>query len=100
MRRGAVMAARIGSNTVFNQSPPYADVDLFGSDRPLQEAVAANGAAVENGALGEFGNRWGSAEMLEQARQANENLPKLRIFDAKGRRSDTVEFHPAYHAFM
>src|SRR5438874_1700269 len=30
---------------VLNQSPPYEDVDLFGSDRPLQDAVAALHAA-------------------------------------------------------
>ena len=28
---------------VLNQSPPYVDVDLYASDRPLQSAVAANG---------------------------------------------------------
>ena len=27
-----------------NQSPPYVDVDLFTSDRPLMDAMAANGA--------------------------------------------------------
>ena len=35
------MAARIGTDEVSNQSPPYQDVDLFGSDAPLREAVAA-----------------------------------------------------------
>jgi putative acyl-CoA dehydrogenase len=38
--------------------------------------------------------------MFDQARLANENAPKLRAFDDKGRRLDTVEFHPAYHRFM
>jgi hypothetical protein len=37
------MASEIG----LNQPPPYADVDLYGADLPLQEAVAANGAADE-----------------------------------------------------
>ena len=84
----------------FNQSPPYVDVDLYASDPPLQDAVAANGGAGEAAALSAFGRRWGSAEMLELARQANENPPKLKTFDAKGFRRDTVEFHPAYHHFM
>jgi hypothetical protein len=26
---------------VLNQSPPYVDVDLFASDRPLRDAVTA-----------------------------------------------------------
>src|SRR5262245_41831470 len=28
---------------VLNQSPPYVDIDLYASDRPLADAVAANG---------------------------------------------------------
>jgi len=91
---------RSDNSEVPNQSPPYADVDLFGGDRALQEAVIGNGAAPEVPALGAFGRRWGSAAMFEMARLANEYPPKLRTFDAKGRRSDTVEFHPAYHHFM
>jgi putative acyl-CoA dehydrogenase len=94
------MAARFDTHEVLNQSPPYQDVDLYGSDRPLQEVVAANGAADQHATLSAFGRRWGSAEMLEQARLANENPPRLRTFDAKGHRCDIVEFHPAYHHFM
>ena len=94
------MAARIGADEAFNQSRPYQDVDLFGSDAPLQEAVMANGASREAPALAKFGKHWGSAEMFERARLANDSAPKLLTFDAKGRRSDTVEFHPAYHRFM
>jgi putative acyl-CoA dehydrogenase len=94
------MAVRFDTHEVFNQSPPYQDVDLYRSDRPLQEAVAANGAADQHPALSAFGRRWGSAEMFEQARLANENPPRLRTFDANGHRCDTVEFHPAYHHFM
>ena len=89
-----------GPSEVPNQSPPYADIDLYGSDRALQEAVTANGAGGEAPALGAFGRRWGSAAMLEMARLANEFPPRLKIFDAKGHRSDSVEFHPAYHHFM
>jgi putative acyl-CoA dehydrogenase len=86
------MAVRSDTDEVFNQPPPYADVDLFGSDAPLREAVAANGAAGETAALEKFGKRWGAAEMFEQARLADENPPRL---DA-----DSVEFHPAYHRFV
>src|SRR5215203_5198633 len=74
---GSVMAARIGTDEVSNQSPPYQDVDLFGSDTPLREAVAANGAGGEAAALGEFGRHWGSAVMFERAKLANENPPRL-----------------------
>src|SRR5262249_23627789 len=83
-----------------NQPPPYVDVDLYGSDPPLRAAVAANGGAPDDAGLSEFGRRWGSEEMFDLARQANENPPKLKIFDARGNRRDIVEFHPAYHRFM
>src|SRR5215216_781501 len=96
-----VMAALppFAMHEVLNQSPPYEDVDLFASDRPLQEAVRAN-AVDDAAALSEFGRHWGSAEQMAQARLANENAPKLKTFDAKGFRLDVVEFHPAYHHFM
>jgi putative acyl-CoA dehydrogenase len=94
------MAARSDTHDVLNQSPSYVDVDLYASDRPLQDAVAANGAKGEAAALSAFGKRWGAAEMFEQARLANDNAPKLRSFDAKGFRRDEVEFHPAYHRLM
>jgi putative acyl-CoA dehydrogenase len=86
------MAARIGTNEVSNQSPPFQDVDLFGSDTPLREAVAANGAGDDPASLAEFGRRWGSAAMFERAKLANENPPRLE--------GEVVEFHPAYHHFM
>ena len=92
--------ARVDQADTFNQSPPYEDVDLYRSDQPLKDAVAANGAGEDSEALAAFGRRWGSAEMFDDARLANENAPKLRIFDAKGFRRDVVEFHPAYHRFM
>jgi len=92
--------SRFDTHEVLNQSPPYENVDLFSSDAPLQDAVKANGAAQEQSALAAFGKQWGTADMFALARQANENPPKLRTFDAKGDRSDTVEFHPAYHRFM
>jgi len=83
-----------------NQSPPYVDVDLYTSDPALQAAVVANGGADEAPGLAAFGRHWGTAGMLERARQANENPPKLKAFDDRGFRRDTIEFHPAYHHFM
>src|SRR5690606_7766020 len=85
---------------LFNQPPPYEDADLFGADRALGEAVAANGAAGEEDALRAFGRRWGRAEMFALAREADANPPVLRAFDAQGYRLDRVDFHPAYHSFM
>jgi putative acyl-CoA dehydrogenase len=92
--------ASFATHEVFNQSPPFWDVDLFTFDRPLVAAVAANGGAAAATELSEFGKHWGSAAMAERGRAANENTPKLRSFDSRGNRRDEVEFHPAYHELM
>lgn len=88
------------THEVFNQSPPFEDIDLFAVDRPLVEAVKANGGAAAERELSQFGTHWGSAAMADRGRVANENTPKLRSFDANGNRLDQVEFHPAYHELM
>jgi putative acyl-CoA dehydrogenase len=88
------------THEVLNQSPPFVDVDLFALDTALTEAVAANGGSAAAKELSEFGRHWGSAAMAERGRLANENTPKLRIFDSRGNRRDEVEFHPAYHELM
>ena len=88
------------THEVFNQSLPFEDVNLFTLDRPLAEAVAANGGLAAADELSEFGFHWGSAAMAARGRLANENPPKLRLYDARGNRRDEVEFHPAYHELM
>src|SRR6202453_810371 len=88
------------THEVLNQSPPFEDVDLFALDKPLAEAVAANGGAAAEQELSEFGQHWGSAAMAARGRLANDNTPKLRTFDARGNRRDQIEFHPAYHELM
>ncbi|SHL87379.1 putative acyl-CoA dehydrogenase [Bradyrhizobium lablabi] len=92
--------ATFATHEVFNQSPPFEDVDLYALDRPLAEAVAANGGKDAEKELSAFGQHWGSAAMAARGRVANENSPKLRTFDARGVRRDEVEFHPAYHELM
>lgn len=92
--------APFATHEVFNQSPPFEDIDLFTVDKPLAEAVAANGGAAAEKELSEFGRHWGSAAMAARGRVANENMPKLRTFDSRGNRRDEVEFHPAYHELM
>ena len=88
------------THEVFNQSPPFEDVDLFTLDAPLVAAVAANGGAGAAKELADFGKHWGSAAMAARGRLANENTPKLKTFDSRGNRRDEVEFHPSYHELM
>lgn len=92
--------APFATHEVLNQSPPFEDINLFTLDRPLVEAVRAAAGDDAQDELAAFGGHWGSAAMAERGRIANENGPKLRLFDAKGFRRDVVEFHPAYHELM
>src|SRR5258706_14612297 len=92
--------ASLGTHEVFNQSPPFEDVDLFALDRSLADAVAANGGASAEKELLEFGKHWGSAAMAARGPVANENTPKLRTFDARGVRRDVVEFDSAFHEYI
>src|SRR6185369_17095991 len=92
--------ASFATHEVFNQSPPFEDVDLYAVDRPLVDAVVASGGADAADDLTGFGRHWGSAAMAARGRIANESTPKLRSFDARGFRRDEVEFHPAYHELM
>ncbi|MFC0283553.1 acyl-CoA dehydrogenase family protein [Camelimonas abortus] len=88
------------THQVFNQSPPFVDVNLVTLDQPLLDALVANGADPVQEGLLSFGEAWGAAERFELGRLANEYPPRLRTHDARGHRSDQVEHHPAYHALM
>jgi putative acyl-CoA dehydrogenase len=94
------MTSPFATHEIFNQSPPLEDVNLFTSDLALMEAVEREGAAHATRRLTDFGAVCGSSEALQRGRLANEYPPRLRSFDSKGRRLDTVEFHPAYHELM
>jgi putative acyl-CoA dehydrogenase len=95
-------ASPFATHEVFNQTPPLGDMDLWNDDPALQGAVRAFGRADNEllKSLAAFGERWGTVEMAEFGRLANENPPKLRTYDPHGYRADRVEFHPAYHALM
>ena len=88
------------THEVLNQPGALHDIDLFSSDRPLMEAVAAFGAGWAAPDLAATGASAGSAHVQHLARQANRHLPELRTHDRFGHRADTVEFHPAYHELM
>lgn len=85
------------TDEVFNQPPPFGDVNLATLDLPLMEGAEAAGHAE---ALSAFGAEWGSIDRLALGRLANENPPLLHSHDSQGRRCDMVEFHPAYHTLM
>ncbi|MFC5460715.1 isovaleryl-CoA dehydrogenase [Massilia niabensis] len=88
------------THEVFNQAPPFGDVNLFSIDPALQEALVREGAGWAFDELTALGERLGRFEVLDLARLANANGPRLAGFDRSGRRIDEVEFHPAWHALM
>ncbi len=90
----------LDTHTVTNQPPPLEDFDRFGSDRALQDAVAAAGASPHLERLSHFGKRTGSAEIIGWGDAANRNPPVLETHDRFGHRIDEVRFHPAYHQLM
>ena len=90
------MATAREAEADLNQSPAFTDVNLFTSDTALREAVAREGAADAAENLTAFGRIAGSAAAAELGRQSNDNPPRLRAFDAQGRRLDRVDYHPAY----
>ncbi len=92
--------ADLETHDVTNQPPPFENVNLFEADAALKSAVEKNGAGAHHARLAAYGARVGSPEVIEWARLANQNLPKLLSFDRYGHRLDEVEFHPAYHELM
>lgn len=83
-----------------NQPPPSESINLFTCDVALQEALLREGGEHAHRQLVAFGLKCGSADVLEQARLAEEHPPRLRSFDPQGRRIDQVEHHPAYHKLL
>ena len=88
------------THTVFNQAPPFADVNLFTCDSALREALLREGGGDALERMVALGERLGRADVQELGRQANACPPRLTSFDRSGHRIDTVEFHPAWHQLM
>lgn len=87
----------MSTHTVFNQAPPRVDVDEFGANIALVDAVRQQGADWAVDALHDTGRRVGSADFQDDARRANRNEPVLHTHDRWGERWDEVEYDPAYH---
>jgi putative acyl-CoA dehydrogenase len=88
------------THAVFNQPPPFEDVNLFTTDRVLAEALRREGGGWAEERARAFGEIAGRRETIEWGFAANENPPALRTHDRRGERVDEVEFHPAWHALM
>jgi putative acyl-CoA dehydrogenase len=88
------------THTVFNQSTPLENVNLYEIDLPLQEAVRREGAGWAEDRIRALGEICGEPDIQLAGRDANEFPPRLKAFDRFGNRVDEVEFHPAWHQLM
>ena len=88
------------THEVFNQSTPWSGVNLYDSNRPLQDALHCHHPDFDEPALRALGEQAGSAAMQWHARLANQHRPVLKTHDRFGQRIDQVEFHPSYHALL
>ncbi|NCI78380.1 acyl-CoA dehydrogenase family protein [Acinetobacter kanungonis] len=87
------------THQISNQFDEKQDYNLFATDQVLQEILTRYGSQDQT-ALTELGQVAGSAEYYSYADQANRHTPILHVFDARGRRKDFIEFHPAWHQWM
>ena len=87
------------THSVFNQARVLKDFNFFRADSSLKRAVAAFGVVPEQVEhLDRFGAACGT--LMNAAERAEKNVPKLRQFDAQGRRVDVVDYHPDYAVLM
>lgn len=87
------------THQISNQFDELANYNLFETDTVLQEILARYGSQ-DQARLTEMGKVIGSAEYYDYADLANRHTPILYAFDARGRRKDFIEFHPAWHKWM
>jgi putative acyl-CoA dehydrogenase len=87
------------SHTVFNQSNPLVDIDVFSSDPAMKDCVSIFGA-TDIDHLKKFGVKTGEASLMHAAETAEKNRPVLRQFDNYGRRIDIIDYHDSYHKIM
>lgn len=87
------------THQISNQFDEKQDYNLFATDTTLQEILQSYGSQDQT-TLNEMGQVVGSSEYYQYADLANRHTPILHAFDARGRRRDYIEFHPAWHQWM
>ncbi len=92
------------THEVLNQSAPLEDYNLYETNAALADALTFNLPAARRARAGvrlrALGAELGARHTLALAAAANRYPPELKTHDARGRRRDEVEFHPAWHELM
>ncbi|MCU4414360.1 acyl-CoA dehydrogenase family protein [Acinetobacter sp. WU_MDCI_Axc73] len=87
------------THQIENQFDERHNYNLYRTDPVLQEILMRYGSQNQ-ALLAEMGEKVGTTQAYLWADQANRHTPELHAFDARGRRIDYLEFHPAWHAWM
>lgn len=87
------------THRVFNQPSPLQEINLWRSDRLLQQWTRHYGGDWHETQLVEFGQRCGG-DLLAAGFLANKHKPEFHSHDRFGQRIDLVEYHPSYHQLM
>ncbi|MFW2077758.1 acyl-CoA dehydrogenase family protein [Acinetobacter sp. ULE_I010] len=87
------------THEISNQFDELQNYNLLTTDQVLIEILQRYGSQDQQ-CLTEFSQIAGSTEYYEYADLANRHTPELHSFDARGRRKDFLEFHPAWHKWM
>lgn len=88
------------THEVTNQVDELSGYSLLATDPALQQGLERQGAAWALPQLQAYGEQLGRAETYALAEQANYHTPELRTHDARGRRIDRVDFHPAWDQLL
>jgi len=88
------------THEVTNQPLPLVGHNVYLGDRALRDALAFHLPGADESVRATFGEMLGTEAMQTHARLANVHKPQLHTHDRFGRRTDTVEFHPSYHALL
>ena len=94
------MNALAATHEVLNQSTALTGHNVYSCDRALRNALAFHAPDADETARVALGALLGSEPMQTHARLANVHKPCLHTHDRFGHRSDSVEFHPSYHALL
>ncbi len=88
------------THDVINQTPPLENYNAWQHDTALREAVERHGGGWGAQDIARYGEKTGSAAVIEWGFLANHHKPEFHPHDRYGHRVDLVKFHPAYHELM
>ncbi len=88
------------THEVSNQVPELLDYNLLATDAVLNEALQRHASPTHSQALDNYGLQLGREASVRLAEDAENHPPELQTHDRVGRRIDTVNFHPSWHALM